>query len=108
MNQLEAFKNIRAFIFDVDGVLTNSRLLVTEEGHLLRSMNTRDGFAIKQAVRFGFQVFIITGGNSNGVVRRLSGLGVSKIYAGIHDKMDPFEEILTLHQLDEDQILYMG
>ena len=50
MNILEYFKEIHTFIFDVDGVLTDSGVLVLEDGKLLRRMNTRDGLAIKLAI----------------------------------------------------------
>ncbi len=70
MNQLEKFREIRTFIFDVDGVLTNNEVLVTEDGQLLRTMNVRDGFAIKHAIETGYRVCIITGGRSEGVRKR--------------------------------------
>ena len=60
MNVLEKLVDINTFIFDVDGVLTNSQLLVTENGELLRMMNTRDGLALKLAVDNGYKVAIIT------------------------------------------------
>jgi 3-deoxy-D-manno-octulosonate 8-phosphate phosphatase (KDO 8-P phosphatase) len=71
-------------------------------------MNTRDGFAIKEAIKFGFKVFIITGGKSSGVRSRLEGLGCTAIYDGISDKMDAFEEILDVYDVDQDDVLYMG
>ncbi|RMD73387.1 MAG: 3-deoxy-D-manno-octulosonate 8-phosphate phosphatase, partial [Bacteroidetes bacterium] len=52
-NPLEQFRHIHTFIFDVDGVLTDSNLLILENGALLRQMNTRDGFAMKQALKAG-------------------------------------------------------
>ena len=60
MNTLEDFKNISTIILDVDGVLTNSELIVLENGHLLRKMNVRDGYAIKAAIAAGIRICIIT------------------------------------------------
>jgi len=60
VNYLEKFKDIQTFIFDVDGVLTNSEIIVLESGKLLRKMNIRDGYAIKHAMRSGYRVVIIT------------------------------------------------
>ena len=80
MNYLEKFKDIQTFIFDVDGVLTNSEIIVLESGKLLRKMSIRDGYAIKHAIRNGYKVVIITGGKSEGVVKRLQGLGLSLIH----------------------------
>jgi len=70
------FDKITTFIFDVDGVLTNSQVLITEKGELLRSMSTRDGQAIKFALDAGYHVAIITKGGSAGVKSRLAGLSV--------------------------------
>lgn len=108
MNQLEQFKGIETFIFDVDGVLTDSKVLVTEEGHLLRSMSIRDGYALKTAVRQGYNVVVITGGRSEGVRLRLEGLGIKDIYTGISDKLTAYEDYISKKRLDERKILYMG
>lgn len=108
MNNLEAFGNVRTFIFDVDGVMTNSQLLVTEEGQLLRSMSVRDGFALKVAVRAGYRVAVITGGSSEGVVKRLRALGVSHIYAGVQKKIEVYESFMQEFNLRHENALYMG
>lgn len=108
MNQLEQFSGIETFIFDVDGVLTNNQLLVTEAGELLRQMNVRDGYALKRAVEQGYQVAIITGGRSEGVRLRLEGLGISDIYTGISDKLEVYEAYLDKYDLSRDKVLYMG
>ena len=108
MNYLEKFKDIQTFIFDVDGVLTNSEIIVLESGKLLRKMSIRDGYAIKHAVRNGYKVVIITGGKSEGVVKRLQGLGVVDIYYGISDKVDAYQEVVYTYELKPTQILYMG
>lgn len=108
MNQLEHFRNITTFIFDVDGVLTNSKVLVLEDGKLLRSMNIRDGYALKEAIRRGFRVCVITGGKSEGVKTRLKNLGVQDIYLGQSNKMEAYEEYLYTYDLKSENILYMG
>ncbi len=95
-------------IFDIDGVFTDSRLTVFEDGSMIRVMNVRDGYAIKQALRAGIQIIVITGGSSMGVIKRLKGLGINEIYSGIQDKMAIYEELLDKHGLDEALIMYMG
>ena len=110
MNDLERFNPINTFIFDVDGVLTNSQLLVMEDGSLLRHMNVRDGFAIKRAIDQGYKVAIITGGKSEGVVTRLQNLGVVNLYYGIKDKVAAYREFMYLYE-DEitfENVLFMG
>jgi 3-deoxy-D-manno-octulosonate 8-phosphate phosphatase (KDO 8-P phosphatase) len=108
MNTLEQFKHIKTFIFDVDGVLTDGNLQVTEAGELLRTMNSKDGYAMRLAIDKGFRICIITGGKSKGVVSRLLGLGIEDVYSGIHDKVTQFDEYVDIHDLNPDEILYMG
>lgn len=108
MNQLETFRGIKTFIFDVDGVMTNSDLIVFEDGKLLRKMSIRDGFALKMAVLAGYKVAVITGGKSEGVKSRLQGLGITDIYSGYQNKMEAYEELIYTYELDEEYILYMG
>ncbi|THH41098.1 KdsC family phosphatase [Neolewinella litorea] len=108
MNELERFAEITTFIFDVDGVLTNSQLIVLEDGNLLRQMNVRDGYAIKRALEMGYQVCIITGGKSQGVVSRLQGLGVVDVYYGVADKVEAYREYMDLYELEDEHVLFMG
>lgn len=108
MNQLEKFRNIHTFIFDVDGVLTNNEVLVLDDGQLLRKMNMRDGLAIKMAVNAGYRICIISGGKSEGVRKRLEGLGVRDIYLSQQEKLEAYEEFVTLNELNQEGILYMG
>jgi 3-deoxy-D-manno-octulosonate 8-phosphate phosphatase (KDO 8-P phosphatase) len=108
MNELERFHDITTFIFDVDGVLTNSQLIVQEDGTLLRMMNVRDGYAIKRAIQQGFRVCVITGGKSLGVVERVQALGVVDVYYGVQDKVEAYRSFMELHELDDGEILYMG
>ncbi len=104
----QKFATISTFIFDVDGVLTNSEILVTESGELLRKMNVRDGQAIKTALEHGYHVAIITKGNSKGVRIRLEGLGIKHIYDAQVDKTTAIKAIIKELNLSQEQILYMG
>ncbi len=108
MNLLERFKDIKTFIFDVDGVLTDGYLLVTEEGDMLRKMNVLDGYAMKRATSEGYNIFVITGGTSKGVVTRLERLGIKEVHAGVSNKLAVYNDLVERFQLDEGQILYMG
>lgn len=108
MNNLELFSAIHTFIFDVDGVLTNSQVLVMQDGQLLRQMSIRDGYAIQHAVQQGFRIIIISGGKSEGVRVRLQNLGVEDVYLGISDKLETYEQVLDMYGHDEGGILYMG
>jgi len=108
MNQLEAFGQIDTFIFDVDGVFTDSGLLITPEGQLLRRMSTRDGYAVKRAASLGYRLAVITGGNCPGTVMRLKSLGIHDVFAGVSDKVAVFREYVAENELSVDRILFMG
>ncbi len=107
-NILSRFKDIHTFIFDVDGVLTNGNVLVTEKGELLRMMSVRDGQALRMAVDEGYRILILTKGKSEGVVSRLRELGIRDIIYNVQNKLKAYEEFLDAYELNEDGILYMG
>ena len=108
INQLEKFKEIHTLFLDVDGVLTDNRVLAAEDGTLLRSFHIRDGLAIKLGVRAGLRFFAITGGHSQGVLRRLENLGFTEIRQNVQDKLQVYEELISSYKLEEGGILYMG
>lgn len=108
MNQLEEFKAIHTFIFDVDGVLTNNEVLITEDGQLLRKMNVKDGLAIKLAIQAGYNFCVITGGKSEGVRKRLEALGINDIYLDKQNKLEAYLEYVDEKDIEPDGILYMG
>lgn len=98
---------IKTFLFDVDGVLAKSNIIVTQNEYV-RQLNTRDGFAIKHAIEQGYRVGIITGGNSQSVKQRFERLGVTDVYIGVSDKLQVFEDYLAGYQISAAEILYMG
>ena len=107
-NYKELLKKIGTFILDVDGVLTNGKILVTSKGKMLREMNTKDGFIIKYALDEGFKIFIISGGTNKGVRERLKDLGIEEIFLGKDSKNSTYEMLIKKHNLNENEILYMG
>ena len=108
INALEILKHIKVFVFDVDGVLTNGDILVTEEGELLRSMNVKDGYAMHRAIKEGYKIGVITAGKSLGVVKRLEILGVHDIFHGVTDKVEVYKRYIQSHNIDQSTVLYMG
>ncbi len=101
-------KKAKAFVFDVDGVMTDGSVIATEEGQFLRNFNIKDGYAIQHAVKQGYPMAIISGGSSNGVVRRFEMLGVKDIYTGQQHKKAAFDEFLLKYNLTAADIIYMG
>ena len=107
-NYKKLLKEITTFILDVDGVLTNGKILVTSKGKMLREMNTKDGFIIKYALDKGFKIFIISGGTNKGVKERLKDLGIEEIFLGEHTKKDIYDKLIKKYSLKEKEIVYMG
>jgi 3-deoxy-D-manno-octulosonate 8-phosphate phosphatase (KDO 8-P phosphatase) len=109
---MENFKQkltrIKTLLFDVDGVLTNGQVFLMESGEFVRNMNSKDGFALQLAVKKGYRIGIITGGNSQIVKKALAGLGIEDIFLSQHDKLQCYKDYIHEHSLNEDEILFMG
>lgn len=104
----ELLNDITTFIFDVDGVLTDSTVHITPNGEMLRTMNIRDGFAMKAAIESGYNVCIISGGNNEGVRIRLKNLGITDIHLAAPNKVETFKEYIELYNIKPEHVLYMG
>lgn len=107
-NYKEFLNHIDTFIFDVDGVLTDGSIQVSTQGELLRTMNIKDGYALKTAQMAGYNVCVISGGTNEGVRKRLRGLGITNIFLGIQDKVEKLEEFFDIYGVDAQNVLYMG
>ena len=104
----EKLKNIKGFIFDVDGVLSMDTSPLDKNGDPVRTANVKDGFALRYALQNGFQMAIITGANTPRVKHRYKKLGVEHIYMNSFNKIDCLEEIIKKTGLLKNEILYMG
>lgn len=105
---LESFKTINTFVFDIDGVLTDGNVLVIPDGIMLRKMNVRDGYALQLAIKKKYEIIIISGSYSAEAQIRLEKLGITKIFMRIENKLEKLKELIAAHQLNKEQILYMG
>lgn len=103
----ERLSPITTFVFDVDGVLTNGEVMLTN-GSVIRTLNSKDGYAIQYAIKKGYRVLIITGGNSQDVKDRLEGLGVQKVMLRSSNKLVVYEELKEEFGFTDLQTLYMG
>jgi len=108
MNVLANFKEIKAFVLDVDGVLTDGTLLLLEDGQMVRRMNIKDGYALQLAIKKGYHILVISGGNSDAVKLRLQKLGVVEVYMNVVDKKGILQEYVSKYDLRWEQVLYMG
>lgn len=107
-NYKHLLPKIKTFIFDVDGVLTDGKFLINSDGELLRSFDTKDGYAMKCALVKGFKIAIITGGRNEAVRERFRELGVIDIYLGAHHKLDAYQDLMDNYDLNPEEILYIG
>ncbi|MDZ4148097.1 MAG: HAD hydrolase family protein [Flavobacteriaceae bacterium] len=107
-NYKEYLGAIKTFVLDVDGVLTDGSFQITNEGELLRSMNTKDGFAVKHAIDLGYRFCVISGGVNEGVRKRLRDMGITDIYFGIVEKDKALQEFFEDYEIDPTTTLYMG
>lgn len=105
---LEKIKHIKAFILDVDGVLTDGTVLVTETGEQLRRFNIKDGYALQLAVKRGYDVAAVSGGRSKGIELRLRGLGITEIYLGLDSKIEAVTSFMENKGLQAEQVLFIG
>lgn len=107
-NFKEELGKVKAFVFDVDGVLSNAKIFLHPEHHLMRTMNIKDGYAIQYAIRKGYKIGIITGGNSEAVETRFRNLGITDIYLRSRNKKQNLSDFLSKYDLKPENILYMG
>jgi 3-deoxy-D-manno-octulosonate 8-phosphate phosphatase (KDO 8-P phosphatase) len=99
---------IKALVFDVDGVLSAPTVTMQADGQPMRTLNIKDGYAMQLAVKQGLIVAIITGAKTENVRLRYAGLGVPYIYLGASVKTRQYEDFLQQTGLTDANILYMG
>lgn len=102
------FDHINTFIFDVDGVLTDSSLLITDHGEMLRTVSSRDGMGIRLAIDGGYNVAIITGGKSPGVKDRFMALGIKDYFDNAWNKLDVLQKYIADKKILPENIVYVG
>ncbi len=105
---LEAFRYISTFVFDVDGVMTDGTLLVLPDGIMARRMNIKDGYALQLAIKKGYRVLVISGGDAPEVKDRLSKLGVTDVWMKTYHKKQVLTEYLEKNAITREEVLYMG
>ncbi|WP_316796780.1 3-deoxy-D-manno-octulosonate 8-phosphate phosphatase [Pedobacter agri] len=105
---LQKLKDITTFIFDVDGVLTDGSVQVNDNGQSLRTFNIKDGYALQLAVKRGYNVCIISGGDGIAMAKRFSNLGITDVFLGTGDKVSIFNQYLLDKKITAGEVLYMG
>lgn len=107
-NYKEDLTRVKAFIFDIDGVLSLQTISLNIFGVPNRSVNLRDGYALQLAVKKGYYVGIISGSNSKEYRKRLNSLGIDEIYLNSKSKLEHYNSFKKKHNLKDENILFMG
>jgi 3-deoxy-D-manno-octulosonate 8-phosphate phosphatase (KDO 8-P phosphatase) len=108
MTILERLRQVKVFVFDVDGVLTDGTLYVFDNGEQVRRMSIKDGFALQLAVKKGYRIIVISGSFSEAVVSRLNKLGITDVFMRVTNKKEKLQELLQQHQANWHEVLFMG
>jgi 3-deoxy-D-manno-octulosonate 8-phosphate phosphatase (KDO 8-P phosphatase) len=107
-NFKEDLVRVKAFIFDIDGVLSLQTITLNSFGLPNRTVNLRDGYALQLAVKKGYHIGIISGSSSKDYQKRLRRLGVNDIFLNSRSKLNNFNTFLKKHDLDKSDVLFMG
>ncbi len=104
----EKARNIKLLILDVDGVLTDARVVYTDDGKEMRFFDARDGHGIKLLMRAGIEVAIVSGRYSKSVEYRADDLGIKMVFQKALNKIEVYEEILEMKNMADRQICAVG
>lgn len=107
-NFKEALVKVKAFVFDIDGVMSLQTISLNVFGVPNRTVNLRDGYALQLAVKKGYHIGIISGSNSKEYLKRLKSLGITDVFLNSRSKLEHFRVFLKKYSLDESEVLFMG
>ena len=103
----EKLEAITTFIFDVDGVLTDGSVTLMKD-EIIRTLNSRDGYALQYASKLNYRILIITGGTSPSVEQRLMSLGATEVCMAAKNKLHVYDTLKSKYDFDDHEVLYMG
>jgi 3-deoxy-D-manno-octulosonate 8-phosphate phosphatase (KDO 8-P phosphatase) len=101
-------KKIKLLLLDVDGVLTDGKIILDSRGNEFKAFHVRDGHGIKLAQRSGIIIGIITGRKSEVVNVRARELGIQEVHQGAHEKIAVYDSILSKYGIRDEEVAYMG
>lgn len=103
----ENLADITTFVFDVDGVFTDGSVMLFND-EVVRTLSSRDGYAVQYASKLGYRILIVTGGNSEAVKDRLNSLGATEVCLQSKNKVDVYERLKKDYGFTNEEVLYMG
>ncbi|HNW74725.1 MAG: HAD-IIIA family hydrolase [Bacteroidales bacterium] len=107
-NYKEFLKNIKAFVFDYDGVLSDGYVTTTNDGEVFRTTSVKDGYALQLARKKGYRIAVISGARSEAMIHRMKALHITDVFMGVDNKLEVFNKYLKDNGLNSEQVLYMG
>ncbi len=108
LNFKQRLNKVKAFVFDIDGVLTDGTIHFHSDNTTSRRVNAKDGFALQRAVHEGFIIAIISAATDENLRQRFKNLGIQAIYLGAYDKVETLKVFTTAQNLKEEEVLFMG
>lgn len=108
LNFKQRLNKVTTIMLDIDGVLTDGKVLVLESGEILRNLNSKDGYGLHLAVTKGIRICVISGGHNDAVKKVLERTGITDVFIKQHDKLACYMEYCTRHQLKDEEVLYVG
>lgn len=104
----EKIKSVRVLIMDVDGVMTDGRIIMDDAGREIKNFNVRDGHGIKMLMRYGIDVVLLTGRRSAVVDHRARDLGIREVHQAVFDKLEVCDEIIKKRSIGYNHIAFIG
>ena len=105
---LNRARRVKLLVLDVDGVLTDGRIIVSDVGIESKEFNVRDGHGLKMLIRYGIEVVILTGRNSAAVQWRADDLGIAEVHQGVKNKGEVFAEIIKRRRVSYEETACIG
>jgi len=104
----EKAARIKLFVVDVDGVMTDGRIIINDRGEETKAFDVKDGLGLKMLSRQGIDVVILTGRESGVVSHRAKELGIKSVYQGVADKRETLRRLMQKKEIDRSQVCAMG
>ena len=107
-NQKEKIQKIKLLILDVDGVLTDGKLYISDDSTVIRAFDVKDGYGVHYIIKNGIRVAIISGKDENSIRHRAKTLGIRELFLGSRDKLKPYNILKQKFNLKDEEISYIG